>query len=181
MSDPSAQDQGQAQNPDPAQLRKQLDDSHKREQEKDAQIRQLTANNALHEASLGHLNEFQRTALLGAVGDEVNAQNLTEMASKLGFQAPAASPPTAQPGVPQPPATPEFVPPNPVDAHVEGVSNSITGLTLQEQAHIMARRGGVQDDFGAKLTGGHKSKEELLSIIGNQGKNHGLVLESDLD
>lgn len=174
---------------DPAGLRKKLEDALTREKEKDAEVKTLKATNALHEAKLGYLNDFQRTALINALGDQdVSAQNLTQMATNLGFQTeeqpPTQPTPPQQPGqqTGQPPQPdPAFVPPNPVDAVVEGVGDSISGLTTQEYAHIMAVRGGGDTSSFEQAVKNAKSKEELLSVISNQGKQVGLVLESDLD
>lgn len=182
MSDtPPSGDQNQ--NEDPAGLRKKLEDALKREKEKDVEIRQLSANNAIHQAKLGHLNEFQRSALLGALGEqELSEANMKDMAEKLGFQQQPTTPPVTPPSTPQAdPNQPGFIPPNPIDAQIEGINESISGLTQQEYAHIMAiRGGGTGNDFKEALAKA-SSKKEALSVISNQGKHEGIILESDLD
>lgn len=190
---PGDNSEGQ-QNPDPANLRGQLDASHAREREKDAELKQLKASNALFKANLGHLNEHQQTALINSLGDqEATTENLTAMATTLGFNA-QQSAPQQQPS-PQQQQQPAFVPPNPIDAQIDGVDvdQAIQGLTDQEYAHIMAIRGGGDvSGFEAALKAAiadneanhyssKRSKEAIREVIRNHGKQVGLYLESDLD
>lgn len=192
---------------DPAQLRKKLDDALKREKDKDEQLRRQGVMLTLHDAQLGHLNEAQRNALILSLpqDQEANAENLKAVATNLGFpsappSAPPAEPPAGQTppagegdqnqpgdtsGQGQPPTVDpgtNFLTPAPGSSHPDPrVAASITGLTQQEHAHIMALRGGHDGGNFEEKVKGAKSKEEVLAAIRQFGGNAGLMLDSDLD
>jgi len=187
---------------DPAQLRSKLDAALRTN-------RELTVANALHESGLGHLNEFQRAALVGSVpkGTEVTSDFLKTSAGNLGFPMapPALTPPATPPTEPPPPGDGDqnqpdpnqpdgqtmpptldpgtnFLTPAPNSAHPDPrVAASISGLTQQEHAHIMGLRGGQDGGTFEEKMGKAKSKEETLAVIRQQGAGVGIMLDSDLD
>lgn len=183
---------------DPAQLRKKLETAL-------SENRQLKVANTLHESGLSHLSEVQRQAMMLTIpkGTDLTADALKAQATALGFPlevTPPASPPASDPTLPPtgdpshpdpsqpdqsaPPLDPStnFLTPAPNSLHPDPrVQASITGLTQQEHAHIMALRGGQDGgSFEEKIVKAG-SKEEALAVIRQQGPTVGLILDSDLD
>jgi hypothetical protein len=187
---------------DPSKLRQLIDSAHSKLGEKDTRIKELEGRLAVSESGLGHLNDVQRGAIIHVIGDgEVTADSMKAAATSLGFSlAPPQqnNQPTNQPSQQgqqnqnqnngdgnansDDANQPQFLKPMFDSEHPdprEARNVAIQGLTEFEYAAVMAQRGGTGTRDFKEAIDKATSKEEVLAVIRQQGRNEGLILEGD--
>lgn len=148
--------------------------------------RELSQRLLIHDAGLSELNARQVRAVLASFtpDETVDKDTLKVAAKELGFVQEKVEPP---PGTPAPdPNSPNGQntdPANGATPPTDPVAESITGLSQQELAQVMAMRGGgaltTQEEFNRKLSEAPNAAA-AAAVVSQFGAGLGILLEDDL-